>query len=324
MKLPRRQFLRLAMSAAIVPASAAGAMAQDDYPARPLHLLVGYAAGGVSDILARLIGKQLSDRLGQPVIVENHPGAGGNVAADQVVHALPDGYTLLLAGMANAINVSLYPDLDFNFARDMAPVAIFARSPMVMEVNPSFPAKTVAEFVAYAKAHPGTIAMGSAGTGGSTHVAGELFQMLTGTKFTHVPYHGSPPALDDLLAGRLQVMFDNLTSSVALIRADKLRALAVSSRTDALPGVPLISDFVPGYEAYSWNGITAPKDCPPPIVAKLNAAVNASVADPAFKAQLAQVGNTPVADTPAEFGKLIAADSARWANVVSFAAIQAH
>ncbi len=273
-------------------------MAQDDYPARPLHLLVGYAAGGVSDILARLIGKQLSDRLGQPVIVENHPGAGGNVAADQVVHALPDGYTLLLAGMANAINVSLYPDLDFNFARDMAPVAIFARSPMVMEVNPSFPAKTVTEFVAYAKAHPGTIAMGSAGTGGSTHVAGELFQMLTGTKFTHVPYHGSPPALDDLLAGRLQVMFDNLTSSVALIRADKLRALAVSSRTDALPGVPLISDFVPGYEAYSWNGITAPKDCPPPIVAKLNAAVNASVADPAFKAQLAQVGNTPVADTP--------------------------
>ena len=240
------------------------------------------------------------------------------------MHALPDGYTLLLAGMANAINVSLYPDLDFNFARDMAPVAIFARSPMVMEVNPSFPAKTVAEFIAYAKAHPGTITMGSAGTGGSTHVAGELFQMLTGTKFTHVPYHGSPPALDDLLAGRLQVMFDNLTSSLAFIRADKLRALAVSSRTDALPGVPLISDFVPGYEAYSWNGITAPKDCPPAIVAKLNVAVNASVADPAFKAQLAQVGNTPVADTPAEFGKLIAADSARWANVVSFAAIQAH
>ena len=322
MKLPRRQFLRLAIGAATVPAQAAGAMAQGDYPARPLHLLVGYAAGGVSDILARLIGKQLSDRLGQPVIVENHPGAGGNVAADQVVHAAPDGYTLLLAGMANAINVSLYPDLDFNFARDMAPVAIFARSPMVMEVNPSFPAKTVAEFVAYAKAHPGTIAMGSAGTGGSTHVAGELFQMLTGTRFTHVPYRGSPPALDDLLAGRLQVMFDNLTSSLAFIRAGKLRALAVSSRTDALPDVPLISDFVPGYEAYSWNGITAPKDCPPAIIAKLNAAVNASVADPAFKAQLAQVGNIPVSDTPAGFGKLIAADSARWAKVIGFAAIQ--
>ncbi len=323
MKLPRRQFLRLAMSAAIVPGATTGAIAQDDYPARPLHLLVGYAAGGVSDILARLIGKQLSDRLGQPIIIENHPGAGGNVAADQVVHAAPDGYTLLLAGMANAINVSLYPDLDFNFARDMAPVAIFARSPMVMEVNPTFSAKTVPEFIAYAKAHPGAIDMGSAGTGGSTHVAGELFQMLTGTKFTHVPYHGSPPALDDLLAGRLQVMFDNLTSSLAFIRAGKLRALAVSSRTDALPDVPLISDFVPGYEAYSWNGITAPKDCPPAIVGKLNAAVNASVADPAFKAQLAQVGNIPVLDSPAGFGKLIAADSARWAKVISFAAIKA-
>jgi tripartite-type tricarboxylate transporter receptor subunit TctC len=239
------------------------------------------------------------------------------------VHATPDGYTLLLAGMANAINVSLYPDLDFNFARDMAPVAVFARSPMVMEVNPSFPAKTVPEFIAYAKAHPAAIAMGSAGTGGSTHVAGELFQMLTGTKFTHVPYHGSAPALDDLLGGRLQVMFDNLTSSLAFVRAGKLRALAVSSRTDALPGVPLIRDFVPGYEAYSWNGITAPKDCPPLIVDKLNAAVNASVADPAFKAQLAQVGNTPISDTPAGFGELIAADSARWAKVVSFAAIKA-
>jgi tripartite-type tricarboxylate transporter receptor subunit TctC len=324
MKLLRRQFLQLAIGAAILPAAAGGAKAQDNYPARPLHILVGYAAGGVSDILARLIGKALSDRLGQPVVIENHPGAGGNVAADQVVHAAPDGYTLLLAGMANAINVSLYPDLDFNFARDMAPVAIFARSPMVMEVNPSFPAKTVPEFIAYAKAHPGTIAMGSAGTGGSTHLAGELFQMLTGTKFTHVPYHGSPPALDDLLAGRLQIMFDNLTSSLAFIRAGKLRALAVSSRTDALPDVPLISDFVPGYEAYSWNGITAPKDCPAAIVDKLNAAINAIVADPAFKAKLAQVGNVPMSDSPAGFGKLIAADSAKWAKVVNFAAIQAH
>ena len=298
-------------------------MAQDDYPARPLHLLVGYAAGGVSDILARLIGKQLSDRLGQPVIVENHPGAGGNVAADQVVHASPDGYTLLLAGMANAINVSLYPDLDFNFARDMAPVAIFARSPMVMEVNPSFPAKTVAEFVAYAKAHPGTIAMGSAGTGGSTHVAGELFQMLTGTKFTHVPYHGSPPALDDLLAGRLQVMFDNLTSSLAFIRAGKLRALAVSSRTDALPGVPLISDFVPGYEAYSWNGITAPKDCPP--ANRSPSSMRRSMQAwpiPRSRRSLRKSAIRPSSTRPPGFGKLIAADSARWANVVSFAAIQ--
>ncbi len=323
MKLLRRQFLQLALSAAATPAVAPRAMAQTDYPSRPVSIIVGYAAGGVSDILARLIAQQLSTRLGQPFIIENRPGAGGNLAADQVVHATPDGYTLLLAGMANAINVSLYPDLDFNFARDMAPVAVFARSPMVMEVNPSFPAKTVPEFIAYAKAHPGAIAMGSAGTGGSTHVAGELFQMLTGTKFTHVPYHGSAPALDDLLGGRLQVMFDNLTSSLAFVRAGKLRALAVSSRTDALPGVPLIRDFVPGYEAYSWNGITAPKDCPPLIVDKLNAAVNASVADPAFKAQLAQVGNTPISDTAAGFGELIAADSGRWAKVVSFAAIKA-
>ena len=325
MKLLRRQFLQLAaqatMGAAAMPALAPRALAQADYPSRPVHLLVGYAAGGVSDILARLIGKQLSDRLGQAFVIENRPGAGGNLAADQVVHAAPDGYTLLLAGMANAINVSIFPDLDFNFARDMAPVAVFARSPMVMEVNPAFPAKTVPEFIAYAKAHPGAIAMGSAGTGGSTHVAGELFQMLTGTKFTHVPYHGSPPALDDLLAGRLQVMFDNLTSSLSFIRAGKLRPLAVSSRTDALPGLPLIGDFVPGYEAYSWNGITAPKDCPAAIVDKLNAAVNASVADPAFKAQLAQVGNTPISDTPAGFGRLIGADSAKWARVVRFAAI---
>jgi tripartite-type tricarboxylate transporter receptor subunit TctC len=325
MKLLRRQFLHHAMTATMAavfaPALAPRALAQAEYPSRPVHILVGYAAGGVSDILARLIAKQLSDRLGQPVIVENRPGAGGNLAADQVVHAAPDGYTLLLAGMANAINVSIFPDLDFNFARDMAPVAAFAKSPMVMEVNPAFPAKTVPEFIAYAKAHPGEIAMGSAGTGGSTHVAGELFQMLTGTKFTHVPYHGSAPALDDLLAGRLQVMFDNLTSSLSFIRAGKLKPLALSTPTDALAGVPLISAFVPGYEAYSWNGITAPKDCPSAIVEKLNAAINASVADPAFKAQLAQVGNTPLSDTPAGFGKLIAADSARWAKVVAFAAI---
>ncbi|MFZ1920144.1 MAG: tripartite tricarboxylate transporter substrate binding protein [Xanthobacteraceae bacterium] len=325
MKLLRRQFLQrglqAAIAAAVAPAFSRDALALADYPSRPVHILVGYAAGGVSDILARLLAKQLADRLGQSFVVENRPGAGGNLAADQVVHAAPDGYTLLLAGMANAINVSIFPDLDFNFARDMAPVAVFARSPMVMEVNPDFPAKTVPGFIAYAKAHPGTIAVGSAGTGGSTHVAGELFQMLTGTKFTHVPYHGSAPALDDLLAGRLQVMFDNLTSSLPFIRAGGLRPLAVSAPTEALPGVPLISAFVPGYDAYSWNGITAPKDCPAAVVDKLNAAVNASVADPAFKSQLAQVGNTPLSDTPAGFGKLIDADSAKWAKVVRFAAI---
>ncbi len=319
--LQRRQFLHVATGLALSPITPKVVFADDDYPSRPVHLVVGYAPGGVSDILARLIGQWLSQRLGQPFIIENRPGAGGNVGADAVVHAPADGYTLLLAGMANAINVSLYPELDFNFSRDMAPVAVFSRSPMVMEVNPSFPAQTVPDFIVYAKAHPGAINMGTAGTGGSTHVAGELFQMMTGTKFTHVPYRGSPPATADLIGGRLQVMFDNLTASLPLIRAGKLRALAVSARTSALPDVPLISDFVPGYEAYSWNGITAPRDCPRPVIAKLNAAVNAIVADAGFKAKLADIANTPMSDSPEGFGKLIEEDSRKWAKVVQFAAI---
>ena len=323
MTLPRRQFLHLAAGAAILPAAASRAMAQDAYPARPVRIVVGYAAGGLSDILARLVGQKLSERLGQPFVIEDRPGAASNVAADYVVHAPADGYTLFLAGISNAINVSLYPDLDFNFARDMAPVAIFSRSPLVMEVGPSFPAKTVPEFIAYAKANPGTIDMGSAGTGGATHVAGELFQMMTGTKFTHVPYRGSPPALSDLLAGRIQVMFDNVAASIALIRAGKLRPLAVSSRIEALPEVPPIGDFVPGYEAYVWNGIAAPKACPPGVIDKLNAVVNAIVAEPAFKDELANLGNTAVSDSPAGFGKLIADDTERWAKVVKFADIKA-
>ena len=319
--LLRRQFLQLATGAALIPLLRGPAFADDAYPNRPVHLVVGYAPGGVSDILARLIGQALSERLGQPFIIENRPGAGGNVGADEVVHSPPDGYTLLLAGMANAINVSLYPELDFNFANDMAPVAVFSRSPMVMEVSSSFPATTVPEFIAYAKAHPEAVNMGTAGTGGSTHVAGELFQMMTDTKFTHVPYRGSPPAIADLIGGQIQVMFDNLTASLPLIRAGKLRPLAVSARTAALPDVPLISDFVPGYEAYSWNGITAPRDCPRPIITKLNAAVNAIVADADFKAKLAGVANTPMSDTPEGFGKLIEQDSGKWAKVVQFAAI---
>ncbi len=293
-----------------------------DYPARPVRILVGYSAGGVSDILARLIGQRLSDRLGQPFVVEDRPGAASNVAADVLVHAPADGYTLLLAGISNAINVALYNNLDFDFVRDTAPVGLISRSPLVMEVSPSFPARTVAEFIAYAKAHPGTLNMGSAGTGGATHVAGELLQMMAGIKMLHVPYRGSPPALSDLLAGRVHVMFDNVASSIALIRAGKLRPLAVSSRTDALPGVPLISDFLPGYEAYVWNGVVAPKECPADIVGKLNAEIAAIVAEPKFKAQLADMGNTAVSDTPAEFGKLIAADTDKWAKVVKFAGIK--
>jgi tripartite-type tricarboxylate transporter receptor subunit TctC len=320
MKLPRRQLLRLAIGAVAMPPLRA--LAQADYPAHPVRLVVGYTAGGVSDILARLIGQRLAERLGQPFVIENRAGAASNVAADYVVHAPPDGYTLFLAGISNAINVSLYHDLDFDFGRDMAPVAIFSRSPLVMEVAPSFPAQTVPDFIAYAKAHPGAINMGSAGTGGATHVAGELFQMMTGTKFTHVPYRGSPPALSDLMAGRLQIMFDNVSASIALIRAGKLHPLAISSRTPALPDVPSIDDFVPGYEAYVWNGITAPKGCPAAVIDQLNAAVNAIVAEPEFQKQLADLGNTAVSDTPAGFGKLIADDTARWAKVVKFAGLK--
>lgn len=305
-----------------MPAAALSAMAQDAYPARPVRIVVGYTAGGVSDILARLIGQRLSERLGQPFVVESRPGAASNVATDFVVHAPADGYTLLLAGISNAINVALYPALDFDFVRDIAPVAIFSRSPLVMEVSPSFPAKTVPELIAYAKANPGTINMGSAGTGGATHVAGELFQMMTGTKFTHVPYRGSPPALTDLLAGRIQIMFDNVAASIAFIRDGKLRPLAISSRTDALPDVALISDFVPGYEVYVWNGIGAPKNTPVDIVDKLNTAINAIVVEPAFKTQLTDLGNTAVSDSPSGFGKLIAADAEKWEKVVKFAAIK--
>ncbi len=303
MTVPRRQFLQLAASAAVMPAASPSAMAQDAYPSRPVRIVVGYTAGGVSDILARLLGQRLSEMLGQAFVVENRPGAASNIAADVVVHAAADGYTLLLAGISNAINVALYPDLDFNFVHDFTPVAIFSRSPLVMEVSPTFPAKTVPEFIAYAKADPGTINMGSAGTGGATHVAGELFQLMTGTKLTHVPYRGSPPALSDLLAGRIQVMFDNIAASIALIRDGKLRPLAVSFRTTALPDVAPISDFVPGYEAYVWNGIAAPRGCPAGVVDKLNAAINAIVADAAFKAQLADVGSTAVSDSPAGFGR---------------------
>jgi len=322
MELPRRQFLKAAMAAAAVTAAAPGATAQDAYPIRPVRIVVGYTAGGVSDILARLIGQRLSQRLRQPFVVENRPGAASNVAADYVVHAPADGYTLFLAGISNAINVSLYPDLDFNFARDLAPVAVFSRSPLVMEVSPAFAAKTVPDFIAYAKANPGTIAMGSAGTGGATHVAGELFQMMTGTKFTHVPYRGSPPAQSDLIAGRIQVMFDNVAAAMALIRAGKLRPLAVSAHIEALPELPLIGDFVPGYDAYVWNGLTAPKDYPAGVVDKLNAAVNAIAADGEFKDALANLGNTAVSDTPLGFGQLIAADTEKWAKVVKSAGIK--
>lgn len=320
MILSRRQWLKLtgAALAATMPKVALAL----DYPTRPVRILVGYSAGGVSDIVARLLAQSLSEQLHQSFYVENKPGAGSNVAANLALHAAPDGYTLFLAGISNAINVTLYKDLSFDFLHDVAPVGLISRSPLVMIVNPSFPAKTVPEFIAYAKAHSGKLNMGSTGTGGATHVGGELFQMMAGFKMVHVPYRGSPPAQSDLLAGRIQVMFDNIAAAIGLIRAGKVRALAVSSQTDALPNVPLISDFLPGYEAYVWNGIVAPKNCPAEIVDKLNKAMTAIAADPVFKAKLAQLGNTVVVDTPSDFGKVIADETDKWGKVVKFAHVQ--
>ena len=290
------------------------------YPTRPVRIIVGYTVGGVSDILARLIGQTLSERLGQPFVIENRPGAGSNIATEVVVRAPPDGYTLLLVGVVNAINVTLFDDLNFNFIRDIAPVAIIGRSPLVMEVNPSVPARTVPEFIAYAKANPGKINMASAGTGGATHVAGELFKIMAGVNMLHVPYHGAGPALSDLLAGQVQVMFDNMASSIELIRSGRLRALAVTTtaRLELLPDIPTISDFVPGYEAGGWNGIGAPKNSPTDIIEKLNREINAALAEPKIEAQLAALGNTAVSGSPADFGRLIVEDTEKWAKVVKF------
>ena len=323
MKPSRRRFLQLATGAVAMPAVSRRAMALD-YPTRSVRIVVGYAAGGVSDILARLIGQRLSERLGQPFVIENRPGAVSNIAAEVVVRAPPDGYTLFLAGISNAINVTLYPDLRFNFMRDMAPIGLISRSPLVMEVNQSVPAQTVSEFVAYAKSNPNKIVMASAGTGGATHVSGELFQMMTGIKMLHIPYRGSPPALTDLMAGREQVMFDNLASSIALIRGGKLRALGLTSKTrsEALPDVPSISEFAPGYEASIWNGITAPKSCAAEIIGKLNGELTAILAEPKIKAEYSNLGNTPVSSTPEEFSELIADDTDKWAKVVKFADIK--
>jgi tripartite-type tricarboxylate transporter receptor subunit TctC len=315
--------MQLAAAAAALPAVTRIATAQA-YPSRPVRIVVGYTAGGVSDILARLIGQRLSERLGRPFIIENRPGAGSNIGTEVVVRAPADGYTLLLVGVANAINVTLYKDLNFNFIRDIAPVAIIERAPLVMVVSPSVPASTVPEFIAYAKANPGKINMASAGTGGATHVAGELFKMMVGVNLVHVPYHGSAPALSDLLAGQVHVMFDNMASSIALIRAGRLRPLAVTTtaRSETLPNIPSLSDVVPGYAASGWNGIGAPKDCPTEIIAMLNAEINAALIDPVIKTQLADLGGTALPASPSDFGTLIAEDTEKWAKVVTFAGIK--
>jgi tripartite-type tricarboxylate transporter receptor subunit TctC len=291
-----------------------------DYPTRPVHWIVGYPAGGTTDILARLVGQYLSDKLGQQFIIDNRAGAGNNIGTELVVNAPPDGYTLLLVNPANGINTTLYEKLPFNFIRDIAPVAGIIRVPNVMEVNPGVPARTVAEFIAYAKANPGKVNMASSGNGTSVHVSGELFKMMTGINMLHVPYRGAAPALTDLMGGQVQIIFDNLPSSIEYIRAGKLRALGVTTttRSDALPNVPAVAETVPGYEASAWFGMGAPKGTPPEVIEKLNAAVNAGLADPKLKARLADLGGAPLMGSPADFGKLIAEETEKWAKVVKF------
>jgi tripartite-type tricarboxylate transporter receptor subunit TctC len=324
MKLPRRNFLHLAAGAAALPAVSCFAWAQA-YPSRPVRVVVPFAAGGPGDILARLIGQWLSERFGQPFVIENRPGGGSNIGTEAVVRAPGDGYSLLLASGANAINAALYEKLNFNFIRDIAPVASIIRTPLVMVVNPSVPAKTVPEFIAYAKANPGKINMASGGTGTGTHIAGELFKMMAGVDMVHVPYRGGGPALTDLLGGQMQVYFPTTVTSIEYIRAGRLRALAVTTatRSDALPDLPTVSEFVPGYEASFCTGIGAPRNTPAEIIDKLNMEINAGLADPKLKARLTDLGGTVLALSPAEFGKLIADETDKWAKVVKFAGIKA-
>jgi len=324
MKLPRRNFLHLAAGAAALPAVSRIAMAQT-YPSRPVRLIVTTAAGGSPDIIARLIGQWLSERLGQPIIVDNRPGAGTNIGTEMGVRAPPDGYTLLMALSANAINATLYDKLPFNFIRDTAPVASIASIPLIMEVNPSVPAKTVPEFIAYAKANPGKINMASGGSGTPAHVAGELFKMMAGINMVHVPYRGEGLALPDLISGQLQALFGVMPASLGYIKAGKLRALAVTTakRQELLPDVPTAGEFLPGYEARGWYGIVGPKATPVNIIEKLNQEINAALADPSMKTRLTDLGCAVFAGSPADFGKFIAEETEKWAKVVKFSGAKA-
>jgi tripartite-type tricarboxylate transporter receptor subunit TctC len=323
MTLPRRKFLHLAAGAAALPAVSHIARAQT-YPTRPVRLVVGFAAGGSNDILARLIGQWLSERLSQPFVIENRPGAGTNIATEAVVRAPADGYTLLLAGTSQVTSSSLYEKVSFNFIRDIAAVAGIDREPNVMLVHPSVPANTVPEFIAYSKANPSRITMASAGNGTGTHVSGELFKMMTGVNMVHVPYRGTGPALIDLIGGQVQVIFCPMPASIEYIRAGKLRALAVttSMRSAALPDIPTVSDFVPGYEASSFYGIGAPRNTPAEVVALLNREINAALADPKMKARLGDLGGTALPGSPADFGKLIAEETEKWGKVIRAANIK--
>jgi tripartite-type tricarboxylate transporter receptor subunit TctC len=323
MKLPRRQFLRLAAAAAMMPAMSRIAQAQA-YPSRPVRIIVGAPAGGGIDITARLIGQWLSERLGQQFVIENRPGAGSNIAAEAVVRAPPDGYTLLLVTPANAINATLYGGLSFDFIRDIAPVGALMRAPLVIVVHPSLTPKTVPEFIAYAKANPGKVNMGLGGTGGVDQLSGELFKMMTGVNMTLVPYRGMAPALTDLLGGQVQVIFSSIPAAIGYIKAGKLQALAVTSavRAEALPHLPTVDEFVPGLEASQWYGIGAPKGTPADIVNKLNKEINAGLADPKMKARLAELGGMVLAGSPADFAKLIADDTEKWGKVIRAANIK--
>jgi tripartite-type tricarboxylate transporter receptor subunit TctC len=324
MKLPRRTFLHLAAGAAALPAVSRIARAQA-YPTRPVRIIVPFAPAGSTDIVARLIGQWLSERLGQQFIIENRPGAGSNVGTEAVVNAPPDGYTLLLVGASSAINVTLYEKLNFSFLRDITPVAGIVSIPFIMAVIPSFPAKTVSEFIAYAKVNASKVNMGSGGNGTAGHLSGELFKMMAGIEMVHVPYRGEAPALTDMLGGQLHVMFATVPASVEYIRGGKLRPLAVTTATrwQGLPDLPTVGDFLPGYGASGWQGIGAPKNTPPQIIDKLNQEINAGLADPKLSARLADLGGTVLAGSPADFGKFIADEAEKWGKVIRAANVKA-
>ncbi len=324
MTVLRRQFLHLAAGAVALPAVSRVTWAET-YPSQPVRVIVGFAAGGPNDILARLIGQWLAKRLGHPFVIENRPGAGSNIATEAVVHAPPDGYTLLLVGSPNAINATLYDRLNFNFIRDIAPVASFMRGALVLVVHPSVPAKTLAEFIVYAKANPGKLSYGSGGVGGITHITAELFKMMAGVEMVHVPYRGVAPALTDLLGGQVQALFANPAQSIPYIGAGRLRALAITTatRSEALPDIPTVGEFVPGYEASSIFGFGAPKNTPAEIIDKLNKEINAGLADPEIKARVADLDGTVLVGSPADFGKLIAEETEKWGKVIRAANIKA-
>jgi tripartite-type tricarboxylate transporter receptor subunit TctC len=324
MKFSRRKILQLTAAMTALPALPHMARAET-YPSRPVHLIIGYLPGGSADLTARMMGQWLSERLGQQFIVESRPGAGTNIATEAVVRAPPDGYTILLAAPANATNAALFAKLNFDFLQDIEPVAGLIRFPDVVDVNPGVPVHTIPELIAYAKANPGKLNFASSGVGSTLHVAGELFKMMAGVDIVHVPYRGGSPAMVDLLGGRVQLMFDNLPTSVEYIKAGKLRPLAVTTaaRSELFPDLPTVGEFVPGYEASAWYGVGAPKGTPPEIVATLNKTINAILADPKAKARFSELGATLLPGSPADFGKLVADETAKWGKVIRFAGIKA-